>query len=308
MLNAYAELLWDWRGQIITILLTSKLSIAGDDATGEEYAERAAKQEEVDIVLEAYGALLAEWRSGLSGEMTDLTKQLRATITRRTRLVNTGPNRTKRQREEENKDPILDNKPTPERGNTTAEIIRWERYVERIEAKGEGNQKKEPEPIRKLLQQLKDALDRATTPEDKALLDKEMKRLRKLLADTLAVADRLKAELAKLTSAFNTRVEYFKQLQVINDDVQDPDFHARAWKGMQNEIEAREQEEAKVLKDMEKKETHLRYLTSLAANDLEAGDSKEAATCPVCLDADYDKGVLTDCGEWHSAGEVRVAG
>lgn len=277
-------------------MLTSKLSIAGEDATGEEYAERAARQEENDVLLEAYGALLADWRSGLSGEMTDLTKQLKAAIMRKTRLVNTGPNRTKRKREEKEKDPILDNEPTLERGNTTAELIRWRLYVERVQAKGEGNEKKEAQPLRTLLQQLKDALDRATTNEDKALLDREMKRLRKILADTLAVADRLKAELFKLTSAFNTRVEYFKQLQVINDDVADPDFYSRNWKGMQVEIDLRELEEEKVVRDMDKKKTQLRYLTSLADNDLEAGAEQ---ACPICLDADYDKGVLTDCGEWR---------
>jgi len=303
ILNAYAEIVWSWREQIITFLLTSKLSIAGDDATGEEYAERAANQEEADILLEAYSALLADWRAGLSGEMTELTKQLTLEvikIQRRAHPVGTAANTAKRIRNHQLAKGFLSAEPALERGSSPADLIRWRLFAERLRAKGEGRENTEVRPVRMLLQQLKDARDRADPdeePEERALLEAEMKRVRKVLGGAMAVADRLKAELAKLTSAFNTRVEYFRQLQIINDDVQDPDPCAKAWRGLPVEIEEREEAEKRVLGDMDKKRNHLRYLTSLATNDLEGSSSKEAATCPICLDADYDKGILTDCGE-----------
>lgn len=45
-----SELLWKWRGMIFAMLRTG-VTIAGDDATGEEYAERAELQEKLNCYL-----------------------------------------------------------------------------------------------------------------------------------------------------------------------------------------------------------------------------------------------------------------
>lgn len=42
-------------------------SLAGDNATGEEYEDRAAIQEKLDVTLEAYTVLVGEWSYGVSG-------------------------------------------------------------------------------------------------------------------------------------------------------------------------------------------------------------------------------------------------
>lgn len=66
-----AELIWQWR-EIILRIIYEPVSISGDDATGDEYAERAEQQEKLDCYLEAYGSLLSEWRCGLTGERSAL--------------------------------------------------------------------------------------------------------------------------------------------------------------------------------------------------------------------------------------------
>lgn len=47
---ADAELLWKWRGMILAMMYTA-VTIAGEDATGEEYAERAELQAKLDCYL-----------------------------------------------------------------------------------------------------------------------------------------------------------------------------------------------------------------------------------------------------------------
>lgn len=55
--NGYAELIWSWRESILGMMKT-RVSIAGDDATGEEYEARAALQEKLNCYLFVRRALL----------------------------------------------------------------------------------------------------------------------------------------------------------------------------------------------------------------------------------------------------------
>ncbi|GAA5866067.1 hypothetical protein JCM3774_000014 [Rhodotorula dairenensis] len=77
LMNGYAELLFSYRDQIIQMLLKA-VSIAGDDATGEEYEERAAMQERLNVYLEAYTVLVGEWTYGIDGTRSALSDQYKA--------------------------------------------------------------------------------------------------------------------------------------------------------------------------------------------------------------------------------------
>ncbi|BGP51473.1 hypothetical protein JCM10450v2_007415 [Rhodotorula kratochvilovae] len=77
ILNGYAELIYQYREMIIQMMLT-RVSIAGDNATGEEYEERAALQEKLDVYLEAYTVLVGEWSYGITGVRSALADQLKA--------------------------------------------------------------------------------------------------------------------------------------------------------------------------------------------------------------------------------------
>ncbi|GAA5992971.1 hypothetical protein JCM10908_000775 [Rhodotorula pacifica] len=77
LMNGYAELLFSYREQMIQMLLKA-VSIAGDDATGEEYEERAALQERLNVYLEAYTVLVGEWTYGVDGTRSALSDQYKA--------------------------------------------------------------------------------------------------------------------------------------------------------------------------------------------------------------------------------------
>ncbi|GAA5889557.1 hypothetical protein JCM5296_005984 [Sporobolomyces johnsonii] len=77
ILNGYAELIAQYREMIIEMMLKA-VSIAGDDATGEEYEERAVLQEKLTVYLEAYTVLVGEWIYGITGTRSFLADQYKA--------------------------------------------------------------------------------------------------------------------------------------------------------------------------------------------------------------------------------------
>ncbi|BGP35067.1 hypothetical protein JCM10296v2_006897 [Rhodotorula toruloides] len=77
LLNGYAELIFQYREMIVQMLL-AQVSIAGEDATGEEYEERAVLQERLTVYLEAYTVLLGEWSYGITGTRSALGDQYKA--------------------------------------------------------------------------------------------------------------------------------------------------------------------------------------------------------------------------------------
>jgi hypothetical protein len=96
--------------------------------------------------------------------------------------------------------------PSIEFGNTAAEVLRYELYVERIEAKGEGREFYQEKPLRHLLQDLKNALERLDEKHDVveiAILEREHKRVKSSIEPLDKVADRLRIENAQLDKAFN---------------------------------------------------------------------------------------------------------
>lgn len=68
---ADAELILSYRQSILDMIFTS-VSIAGEDATGEEYNDRAELQEKLTIYLEAYTILCSEWQYIVNGTRTAL--------------------------------------------------------------------------------------------------------------------------------------------------------------------------------------------------------------------------------------------
>ncbi|KAM0747530.1 hypothetical protein T439DRAFT_328769 [Meredithblackwellia eburnea MCA 4105] len=142
LLNGYAELIWSWRETILNIIYT-RVSISGDDATGEEYAERAEQQEKLDCYLEAYGALLADWRHGLTGERSALDENLDLEAYGYNNKKNVwaaadGSRRARVKKDEQKKarhnlkDRIA---PSIEAGDSPADVLRYELLVERSEVK-----------------------------------------------------------------------------------------------------------------------------------------------------------------------------
>lgn len=71
VLNPQAWLMWEWRTRI-TSLLTEKLTPSEDEADGQEYQRTLDNQGEAETYLQAYAALLADYREALVNERTVL--------------------------------------------------------------------------------------------------------------------------------------------------------------------------------------------------------------------------------------------
>ncbi|BGP19791.1 hypothetical protein JCM10213_003100 [Rhodosporidiobolus nylandii] len=75
--NGFAELIFQYRDLIKQMVLKS-VSISGEEATGEEYEERAMLQEKLTVYADAYTVLLNEWNYILTGSQSAHALQLKA--------------------------------------------------------------------------------------------------------------------------------------------------------------------------------------------------------------------------------------
>ncbi|KAK4051523.1 hypothetical protein OIO90_004737 [Microbotryomycetes sp. JL221] len=296
VLNGYAELIWQWRTSIFEWMST-RVSIAGDDATGEEYAERAELQERLNVYLEAYAVLLAEWRHGITGEKSALADQLNQDLFGNVKKNEWAAKDPDSKRRRKRYVPLSERRvPTLEAGDTPEDILRFDLLRQRVEARGEGQEELEVVPLRSSHRALLDASETAHNNQEYTLLKKEADRLRKEIAEKEKLADRFRDELNDVTKAFNARLNYFAQLQVLSDAVADPNLDPRRFRGFIIELEAMAAEEEQLELSVKAKESSRRYLETL--ND--QGHNEVDTTCVICSDT-YTRGALTTCGHLFCA-------
>ena len=68
LLNAQTNLLWQWRGRLIELLMRSISSDSAEDPDGKEYARSLETQGEAETFLHAYTVLLNDRREALFAE------------------------------------------------------------------------------------------------------------------------------------------------------------------------------------------------------------------------------------------------
>ncbi|GAA6022305.1 hypothetical protein JCM10207_003278 [Rhodosporidiobolus poonsookiae] len=305
--NGYAELIFSYRQSIIDMMQTS-VTIAGENATGEEYEERAELQQKLEVYLEAFTVLVGEWSYIVNGARSALADQYKAeawaylgrqevlpqlpppaggiepddlpddagealkeavdAIGRRLGGRRAGSGEVEDEQDEEEEEEEDDdggdyqdgkgkgkgkavakgkgkkkkekkqktrfqerrtaNKkqlsykeflaPTIESGHQPADVLRYELLVEHLESKGKDGKFFRPTPIRHLIKRRR------------AILNRERTRLSLLIGGLEKVANRLRAKLEDLNKAFNVRLNYYRNLQAISDEVADPDMGAKNWK------------------------------------------------------------------------------
>ncbi|KDE04385.1 hypothetical protein, variant [Microbotryum lychnidis-dioicae p1A1 Lamole] len=297
VMNGWAELIWEWRA-IILKLMERRVSVAGQDATGEEYAQRAEDQEKADCYLEQYTIILEQWRSAITGERSALGDQLELEIAgkqnRNRKIESQGANRAKRVKVKQFV-PIKDRRvPTLEQGDTPRDILTFELTVERLQAKGDDMEAHEVVGLKRMVGRLKDTRDAEyVSAKERELLIIEIDRLTAAIKPKEKVADRLRLELGEITRAMNVRIRYFTQLQALSDAVADPDTYRRAWRGYLGEMEALREQELKVEADIRLQLASRRYLDSLNETSRLKADVNET-TCVICSEP-YTRGVLTTC-------------
>lgn len=315
-INGFADLLWEWRDKMRELIFT-RVSISGEDATGEEYAERAETQETLDIYLQAYGLVLADMRLALTGERStlmdsiDLDTMLGAT--KGAWSAAEGSSRRKRKGKGLAGKTMFE--PTLANGATAGEVLRYKLMKAREKVKtGDGeNILDELTPLRHLVVRLRDTIE-AVAEESKEREDEdtddeaderaaieteiaktEMVRLRKEIPVRDKVVDRLMSEYREVMRAFNCRIAYYAQLQVISDSVGDPDLNRKSFKSITLEKEHLLRQEARLEDQITRKSTQRRYLETLA----ETTDG-EVEPCIICAEP-YSRGVVTACAHLFCA-------
>ncbi|SCZ87292.1 BZ3500_MvSof-1268-A1-R1_Chr2-2g04758 [Microbotryum saponariae] len=294
IINGWAELIWEWRA-IILKLMERRVSVAGQDATGEEYAQRAEDQEKADCYLEQYTIILEQWRSAITGERSALGDQLELEIAgkqnRNRKIESQGANRAKRVKVRQFV-PIKDRRvPTLEQGDTLRDILTFELTVERLQAKGDGMEAHEVVGLKRMIGRLKDTRDAEyVSAKERELLIIDIDRLTAAIKPKEKVADRLRLELGEITRAMNVRIRYFTQLQALSDAVADPDTYRRGWRGYLSEMEALREQELKVEAEIRLKLASRRYLDSLNETSGLKADVNET-TCVICSEP-YTRGAL----------------
>ncbi|SCV70192.1 BQ2448_1586 [Microbotryum intermedium] len=298
IMNGWAELIWQWRA-IILKLMKRRVSVAGQDATGEEYAQRAEDQEKADCYLEQYTIILEQWRSAITGERSALGDQLELEIAgkqnRNRKIENQGANRAKRVKVKQFV-PIKDRRiPTLEQGDTPRDILTFELTVERLQAKGKDMEAHEVVGLKRMVGRLRDVRDADyVSIKEGELLSIEIDRLTAAIKPKEKVVDRLRLELGDITRAMNVRIRYFTQLQALSDAVADPDTYHRGWRGYLGEMEALYEQEEKMEAEIRLKRSSRRYLDSLNESSELKADVNETTTCVICSE-EYSRGVLTTC-------------
>ncbi|CBQ72230.1 conserved hypothetical protein [Sporisorium reilianum SRZ2] len=298
LLNQHAEVLFAWRESIIARLVrpvNRDVSLERED--DDQYQENLDTQAEAEVLLEMYRPLLSEREKILKGNVavgaTDkprLYKEIEAIV------------RAARQNDLRGiVDPDVDE-----------ELLRVQQ--QQLEQFKKLEQERQSVSLPGSLvsfideaERLKNAGESSFSAEETTLARQAYVNARRIVSEQMKHLDKLRnEEKALLTSLFNARSQYFKEIQVISDTVRDP-----IYMDLERAIRATQKEEADLVSKVDDLERRLRYLTHLQKVQSADQLDEEAKTCNICTDP-IEIGILTNkCGhvccescwkEWQSQG------
>ncbi|ESZ90401.1 hypothetical protein SBOR_9212 [Sclerotinia borealis F-4128] len=256
-LDNQAHQIHEWRDHLTRILLSSLVDNDDDgiEINGDEYEDSTKVQEEAVVYVQALRTMIADRHASLTGVRNFLTDQEAITAVREAKLGKG---------------------PSPER------LIAL--FDERNQFIYEGN------TVRGALSELRTLMsnlrkDRARN--ETLIVEAQLKMTHKYLTDQTKAATGLEKEVELFTKCMNLRVEYYKQLQAISNQV-------APYTGPNNElvVEKMLQTEQALIQSLAVMRSKKRYLIHLKE---EAKTPKYQRVCIICRD-EFDLGVLTVCG------------
>ncbi|RYP52843.1 hypothetical protein DL768_002092 [Monosporascus sp. mg162] len=267
VLNEQANLIDEWRENVIQILLRPLVDEEGEaEVTGEEYEDSTKIQDELMVYTLVLRAAIADRQDALSGLENERVKY-------DTRYA-------ERQAGE-------GEGPAPEK---VLELL--QRRQESKPAREDGSFRGIVSGLRELATKLRhdaaDGSDRARVELE--IVQKQLNLIQHQVAEQNKAAAALERELDRFTSAMNARIEYYRQLQAVSDTVavreqgenEDTDT---IMKNLLNE-------EQSAQRRFTAAQSKHRYLLHLK----EAGQTpNEPKICVICQ-SDFTIGVLTVCG------------
>ncbi|KAL6881549.1 SNF2 family N-terminal domain-containing protein [Trichoderma novae-zelandiae] len=262
-LNDQANLIDEWREQVVQLLLRPLVDEEETtETTGEELADSTKVQDELMVYVQVLRVIIADRQFVISGQMNGLVKHELETSMR---LAKEGDG------------------PAPEK---LIELVR--RCADVKPRTANMSMRGAVSELRSLVARL----TRDTTQSQREFLEstiasKLMKSTQTLLGEQNKVAVALEAEIESFKRAMNARLDYYRQLQAVSDDVlplETPKTEEAIEKAKKN------------VEDLHKRllngEAKHRYLLSLKDT---GAKSSEPRMCVICQ-MPFTAGVLTVCG------------
>lgn len=298
LLNQHAEVLFAWRESIITRLVrpvNRDVSLERED--DDQYQENLDTQAEAEVLLEMYRPLLSEREKILKGNVavgaTDkprLFKEIEAAV----RVARSNSLRGI-------VDPDMDEELLRVQQQQLEQFKKLDQERQSVSLSGHSV------PFMEEAERLKSVGESSFSAEETVLAREAYVNARRIVTEQMKHLDKLRnEERVLLTSLFNARSQYFKEIQVISDTVRDP-----LYMDLEKAIRATQKEEADLVAKVDELERRLRYLTHLQKVQSTDQLDEEAKTCNICTDP-IEIGILTNkCGhvccedcwkEWQSQG------
>lgn len=268
-LNDQADQLDEWREHVIQLLLKPLVDEEGElELTGEEYEESTKLMEEIVVYIQALRTAVADREDALTGQTNKLVEhEVKTSI----RLAKEGKG------------------PFPEK------LIELLGTREQIKPKSKTDAMR-PNSVRASLFELRTAFAKLKTDAERGshramvesdILDEQIKLTQQQLTKQSKIAAAMNQELDLFTSTMNARVEFYRQLQNVSDQVAAYEGPIDAAKYQELRLEAEALE-----KKLDVAKAKHRYLLHLRDVDDADGESR---MCVICRE-DFTIGTLTVCG------------
>lgn len=287
-LDEHARLLLQWREQILERLLKPvNREVNKERENDDVYAENLDAQIEAETLMEMYRPLLAQREELLTGRIalgstarpqlfTELDRALRGARTRR--LALDAP-------DEEAEDDET----------AKAQRLQLTHFQQLESARQAVSLPRGAAPLAALGTQLRELGESALPQEELEALNTQQARVRAVLRTQTQLLERMRREQALFQTLFNTRSLYFKQIQELSDQVQDPDFADGAVPSMLAAL-AQERAWRKKIGALEGRQRYLQHLEQMQLGDGGEEAGGEARRCFICY-GDIHTGILTNaCG------------
>ncbi|CAO3663847.1 unnamed protein product [Umbelopsis ramanniana] len=261
-LDAQMNLIVDWRQKIYEYLTLSLET--EDEAKGDEYETSLVVQESGMIYLDTYQMLLKDHDFYLTGSWNAL-------------YLNDNASRPEREIDESTRTEQLDK---------LEKDLKAERAELAAKSAAENN-------IRVLQNALRDVGQRSyVNVEESAILKLVLNQLRKETERHKTILEKLENEARKFSQLYNARIEYYRALQHISDQV-------KAWesKDPKAEIEELKEQERKYQREAAAQTARSRYLTNLSKEETQSDANqthREFDNCLICQ-SEFDRGIITYC-------------
>ncbi|KAK8110589.1 uncharacterized protein PG998_007046 [Apiospora kogelbergensis] len=267
VLDEQANLIDDWREQVIQILLRPLVDEDGEaEITGEEYEDSTKIQDDLMVYTHVLRAVIADRQDLLTGLVNERVKH-ETTVAERRAKEGEGPNPEMMLKLFKSR---MEIKPNPGMGSFRAVVT----------------------DLRELLTKLRNDIANGSQRAkfELSIVQQQLKLAQDQIGAQIKGANGLEKELDRFTDAMNARVEYYKQLQQISDTV-------APWEREEHEddealMDGLLNEGATIRHRIVDAQSKHRYLLHLK----ESGQrSQEPRFCVICQ-SHFTLGVLTICG------------